>query len=85
MKAIFEFDMNDPDDIMAHNRATQALDMASALWEIIYNTRKGMHNTIDRALEQDKNFTPYDAVDLTFDAIRDIIDEHGIVIDKLIN
>lgn len=34
MKAILEFDLNDPDDVMAHKRCVKALDMALALWDI---------------------------------------------------
>ena len=39
-KGILEFDLNEPDDIMAHKRAVKASDMASALWDITHNTKK---------------------------------------------
>ena len=34
MKAILEFDLNDPDDIRSHLRCIKATDMAIALWHI---------------------------------------------------
>jgi len=41
-KGILEFDLNEPDDIMAHKRAIKATDMAEALWAITHNTKKGL-------------------------------------------
>ena len=34
MKAILEFDLNEPDDREAHLRATLSLDMAIAIWDM---------------------------------------------------
>ena len=34
MKAILEFDLNEPDDAEAHKRAIKALDIMLALWDI---------------------------------------------------
>jgi hypothetical protein len=34
MKAILEFDLNDPDDMRNHLRCIKATDMALALWHI---------------------------------------------------
>jgi len=85
MKGILEFDLNDFDDKMAHLRATQSTQMAIALWEIIHNTKKSIIYKVEDAINQDKNITPVDAVDMTFDAIIDILEEEGIIIDKLIN
>jgi hypothetical protein len=84
MKAILEFDMNEPDDIMAHNRATQSLDMALALQGII-GARQLMYSRVERAVKENKNLTPSDAVSMTFVAINDILDNYCIVMHKLIN
>jgi len=35
MKAKLEFDLDDFDDKMAHNRCVKATDMALVLWEIM--------------------------------------------------
>jgi len=80
MKATFEFDMNEPDDVMAHLRCTKSLDMALVLWEMLYNTKKGVLNRI----EFDK-LDAYDAVEVIFEKLREEMDEHGINIDELIN
>lgn len=40
MKAILEFDIDNPDDKMAHMRCVKALDMALALHEIAYNLHR---------------------------------------------
>jgi hypothetical protein len=85
MKAILEFDLNDQDDNMAHLRAVKSLSMAMALWNILYNSKKTMMHQVERAIENDKNITPIDAVEMTYDAIWDIVKEEGIIIDELIN
>lgn len=85
MKAIIEFDLNDPDDQMAHKRAVLALDMALAIWELLHNSKKGLESIIESALEEDKNLTPLDAVDIVYDKIYAIMDSHGIKIDDLVN
>ena len=84
MKGILEFDLNDQDDSIAHLRCVKSLDLALAIWEIIHNAKKGMEIKIEKALEEDKNFTPYDSLDLIYDSIYDILSEHGIVIDDLV-
>ena len=85
MKAILEYNLDDADDKMAHLRAVKSLDMAMALWEILYNLKKNMMYKVEHAVENDKNMTPFDAVDMTFDLIWDTVKEEGIIIDELIN
>ena len=79
-KAILEFDLNEPDDIMAHKRATKATDMAVALWEISYNTKK----SVEWSLE-DKGYDKSEVLDLLYDRINAILEEHNIRLDDLIN
>jgi len=79
-KAILEFDLNDQDDSMAHMRAVKALDIASVLWEMAYNTKKGIHNRIEF-----ENLDAYSAVDLVFAKLWEEMNEHGINLDDLIN
>jgi hypothetical protein len=78
-KAIIEFDLNDPDDNMAHMRMIKSLDMALVLWEMLYNTKKGMHNDIEF-----NKLDAYDAVDKVFQIFWDQMNEHGINLDQLI-
>ena len=83
MKAILKFNLNDPDDIMAYKRANKSLDMALVLWEIVYNVYK----------ETEREFNPdeatcniqYDTLEKVFEKIREILNEHDITIDNLIN
>jgi len=84
MKGILEYDLNDLDDRLAHERAVKSLDMALVLWELVHNTRKEMLGKIERALEQDKNFTPYDSLDIIYDELQRLLDEHAVIPDALI-
>jgi hypothetical protein len=79
-KAILEFNLNEPDDIIAHKRAVKSLDLTLALWEIIHNTKKG----IEWSMEE-KEIDKYDALELVYKKIYEILDEHNINIDELIN
>ena len=79
-KAIIEYNLNDPDDVMAHKRAIKSDDMAFALWEIIHNTKKGLEWSMEN-----KEIDKYDALELVFDKIHEIISEHNIDLDDLIS
>jgi hypothetical protein len=46
-KGILEFDLNDPDDAMAHLRCVKSTDMALSLWDIIYEVRKGTKRELE--------------------------------------
>ena len=84
MKAILEFDLNDPDDRLAHERAVKSLDMALVLWHLATNTKRDLRRQIDAALEEDKNFTPYDSLDLIYDELYRLLDEHAVIPNSLI-
>jgi hypothetical protein len=79
-KAKLEYDLNEPDDMMAHKRAVKSLDMALALWDITHNTKKSLEWSME-GKEMDK----YDALEMVFDKIYEILDEHNIKLDDLIN
>lgn len=83
MKAVIEFDLNEPDDVIAHKRAIKSLDLALAIWSIC-SLRKRMEYEIEKALNEDKNFTPYDTLEFLLDHINEILDEYHISIDDLI-
>jgi len=78
-KATLEFDLNDSDDQMAHLRAVKSLDMALALWEIIYNTKK----KIESEIEENK-LDGYDTLDKVYEKIWESLDDHGIKINELV-
>lgn len=79
-EAILKFDLNDPDDRKAHFRAIKSLDMASALWDITHNTKKGLEWSID-SKEVDK----YEVLEMVFDKIYEILDDHSINTDELLD
>ena len=81
MKAKLEFDLNDPDDRMAHLRAVKSLDMALALFDI---TR--LKKQVEIRFEADT--TEYDSFDViqdVFDRIYQVLSDNNIDIDELIN
>ena len=78
-EAILKYDLNDSDDAMAHMRAVKSLDMALALWDITHNTKK----RIEWSLES-KELNKYEILDLVYERIYEILDEHNIKLDDLI-
>lgn len=81
-KAILEFDLNDHDDRLAHMRCVKATDMAIVLFEITNNLKKKCER-ICEGMEADSD--QFDGVYTTFQQIGELLDEHGINIDELIN
>lgn len=78
-KAKLEYDLNEPDDIMAHKRAVKSLDLALALWTITHNTKKSLEWSME-GKEMDK----YDTLELVYEKIHEIISEYHINLDDLI-
>jgi hypothetical protein len=83
--ATFTFDLSDPDERQEYLRFAHSLDMASALYDIVNNTRKSMFYQVESEISKNADFTSFDAVDLVMDRIIDIINEHSIDINKLID
>lgn len=80
MEAILKFDLNDQDDVMAHNRAVKSLDMAICLFEITHNLRKEcLYASEFRKLDS------RESVEMIFDKINQILDSNNIVMDNLIS
>lgn len=78
-EGILKFDLNDFDDRIAHLRAVKSLDMALALWDIVHNTKKNLEWSFE-----DKEIDKYEALDLVYEKIHEILEEHNIVTDELI-
>lgn len=70
MKAEFKFDMNEPDDVVAHMRHTKSLDLASALWH--------MQNEIRKKTKFNGEWE--DVSDMFYQTL----DEYGIDLDELL-
>ena len=78
-KAKIEYDLNDLDDRIAHFRAVKSLDMALALWEITHNTKKGLEWAIEG-----KDIDKYEVLEMVFEKIYEILNEHNINTDEII-
>jgi hypothetical protein len=78
-KAILKYDLSDPDDAMAHKRAVKSLDLALTLWDITHNTKK----SLEWAMEG-KDMDKYDALEMVYEKIFEIISDHNIDLDDLI-
>jgi hypothetical protein len=74
------YDLHEPDDIMAHKRDVKSFDMALAIWNITHNTKKSLEWSME-GKEMDK----YDALELVYEKIYEILEEHNIKMDDLIN
>ena len=79
-EAKLTYDLNDPEDRKAHFRAVKSLDMASALWDITHNTKKGLEWSIDG-----KDVDKYEVLEMVFDKIYEILDDHNINTDELLD
>ena len=79
MKATLTFDLNEPEDVANHKLAIKATDMSLALWEILFNTRKGIEWEIE-----EKNLSAYEALDRVYEKIHEALEEHDININKLV-
>ena len=77
-KAKIEYDLSDRDDMYAHKRAIKSLDMALVLWDLTHNTKKGL----DWAMEG-KEMDKYDALEMVFEKIYEIMSEHNISLEDL--
>lgn len=79
-KGILEFDLNDFDDKMAHLRAVKSLDMSLFIFQLIYNTKKSIMYELEN-----KELKDWEVVNLVFERIHELLDEHGINMDELVN
>lgn len=82
--ARLEYDLNDIDDSMAHMRAVKSLDMALALWEIVHNTKKGIGYTLEGKDYKGESVSNYEVLNMVYERIYEILDEHNIKLDDLI-
>jgi hypothetical protein len=83
MKATLSYNLNDPDDRMAHLRAVKSLDMASALFDITRNLKNKIENRYEDI--DNTNNDVFDGIQAVFDEIYNILEDNNIDIDELIN
>jgi len=81
MKATLKFDLDNPDDVISHQRCVKALDMACVLFEVTANLKSKLEHRFE-AQPQDRN--EFDGLDEVFSEIGKLLDEHNLNIDELI-
>lgn len=81
MEAILKFNLSDSDDAMEFKRVNKSLDMSLAIWEIVYNTRKKILYELEN---EDNKCDKFEAVDKVFDKLWEILKEHNIDIDEIV-
>lgn len=80
MKAIIEFNLDDPDDRHSYEIHNRSKDLAFLIWQLMTNKKK----EIQYKLECYTTYNRYDALDLVFEEIGTMLEEEGINIDKLV-
>jgi len=78
MKAILEFDLDNPDDKQAHLRCVKSFDMACVLFELEKNLKTTLLHITD-------NISEIEGVDKTIEEIDTLFEIHNINMDELIN
>jgi len=76
MKAKLTFNLEDPDDAMAHLRCVKATDMALAMWTFTGKLRRLVDTSEDGKYLDEK---------YVWEAWQEALSEHDISIDNLIN
>jgi hypothetical protein len=82
--ATLTFDLNDIDDRMEHLRCVNSSNMASAIWELVHNTRKSILNDIEFRIARGEDIDQYDAVSKVFNAIHAILSDNNVNIDEYV-
>jgi hypothetical protein len=79
MKATFEFDMNEPEDMMDHKRMSNALGMALVLWELKVNVKRKIEYILDT-----DNLSGQETLDRVFEMIGELMEDQGLNMENLI-
>lgn len=78
MKAKLEFDLDNPDDKIAHMRCVKATDMALMLWDIKQKIRSKLKYSNDLSEDELHQW------EVMQDEFYSIADDYGINLDELI-
>lgn len=84
MKAVLEFDLNDFDDKIAHLRAVKATELALVLWQLVYNSKKGIEYFIEGEEMKGKKLSNYEVLDEVYKRLYELLEENHIIIDELV-
>lgn len=79
MKAILEFNLNDPEDVISHMRASKALDMALCLWDIEQYLRAQTKYAPDSMPKE-----AYNALSEARDKFYEILNDYSVDMDRIL-
>lgn len=79
MKGILEFDLNEPEEVIAHKRAVKALDLCLVLWDMDQHLRAQTKYAPDDMPEE-----VYDALSKAREELYRIMNEHSVSLDELL-
>lgn len=80
MKAILEFDLNEPEDEMAHLRCVKSLDMMLVLWEMDQHLR-----AITKYAPDTQSDEVHKELLNVRNKLHEFMDERGLTFDNFIN
>jgi hypothetical protein len=79
MKAKLIFDLNEFEDRMDYERVNKSLDIVNALWHFLYNSKKEIMQDVEN-----EDVDKFDAVELTYGRLFELLEEHDVNINKLV-
>jgi hypothetical protein len=80
MKAILEFNL--PEDNTEYLTTIKAVDMANFIFELVYNTKKGLINQLNDSITSEFK---QEGIEMVFEKIYELLEKHNIDIDELID
>jgi hypothetical protein len=85
--ATLKFDLYNFEDKLEFQRMTSANQMAFFIWDLMLNTKRKLTHEIENSDDDGKMIieAKLEALDLIFQRINEIYDEHDIQIENLIN
>jgi len=78
-KAILEYDLTNPDDVIEYNRVNKVLDLALAIWDIDSFLRSKIKYAPDD-ISQEK----YEAYNEVREELYEILNKHSINMDNIL-
>jgi len=83
--ATLTFDLSDSEDRMEHLRCINSTNMASAIWDIVHNSKKSIMNEIEFSMERGEEIDQFGSVQIVFDRIHEILSDNNVNIEEYIN
>lgn len=78
MKAILEFNL--PEENTEYLTAVKSVDMANFIFELVYNTKKGLINQLNDSITSEFK---QEVIEMVFEKIHELLEHHNIAIDEL--